>query len=515
MRITKKFGLGCSALLLTGAGVFAALNSDRLVSIVGRDAKIAAVDDLFSVNAGRDQRLFVLKNDVTSGRMSPNSLKLVDQPSCGSIKKTGGSFVYSGSVACSGNQTFSYCLEGNGSCDTARVTLHLVQVTEPIDSITNGPITDLSGQSAQIEINSAALEITNVRLGKTLPSETKHAQTPSSRLASAAMETTPEIRFAKPAPQSGSVSGIFSMSASDASNQFAKVTQNSLRTDTSPLFQRADLAIPSDPRLYMNFATSGHIQRLTRRMISTDTQFNTPSVMPGIDASPFGTPCTNSVSTSAATDGMVHVLLTAACLPNTRVEIHHSKMTFALKTGHSGTLDILVPALEENALFSFVLADGTVMRSAVHVPGIKNLDRVAVQWRDTFDVKLTTSAFGKGPAPDYASWQLSNRGQIPARAPSKGYSVHLGDSTIENPVQIIVYSYANTEKNRSGVIEIGLTVRASKKACGGSRVVHSYRSRRGRLVRASGLRFKLPDCGDATQSIVLKNAVRDLIIASN
>lgn len=165
MRIIERMGLVYTALFLTVSVAVITQNSESLMSWFRGESTVKAVDDIFTVHAGRNQRLFVLRNDVNSNNVAASMINLVQTPTCGTITRTGGSFVYSESITCTGNQIFKYYLNTGRVCESASVVLRLVNARDPVESVISGPVTDLAGFDAQVGINGSDLEITNVHLG--------------------------------------------------------------------------------------------------------------------------------------------------------------------------------------------------------------------------------------------------------------------------------------------------------------------------------------------------------------
>ncbi|NOX40448.1 MAG: hypothetical protein GXP05_08010 [Alphaproteobacteria bacterium] len=536
MRINEKMGLVYTALFLTVSVALITQNSDALMAAFRGESNVKAVDDIFTVRAGREQRLFVLNNDVNAKKLPPQALALVSQPSCGLVKKIGSSFVYKSSPSCVGHQTFTYSLDTGARKVFASVVLRLTGTRDPIDSVASGPETELTNLDAQASINGSNLEITNVYLGKSASTEATLMRKSSAKLAKIAIEQPLRVNRPEPAAKLAKVAGDFTMSSASAfGGQMQEVAEvsadilasaptmtDSTMTDStltgqsnSPL--AADLAavLPHDPaNSVAAVLPQNNAANLTERMVRADAGFKIPSVMPGIDNSPFGTKCLTELSTRPVSGGMVELTLNLPCLPNTRVEIRHAKLTIAVKTGHSGTLTQIIPAFEKSAHFSVQLPDGRVLMSSVNVPDLENIDRIAVQWRGNYSIALHALEFGASQKSSGHVWFGAPSDYKHADKYGRGYSVQLGDSSVQNPIQAQVYSLIQANNTKSGVIELVVAVRATAANCGKSQVLRSFRSKGGLMVGASGLQFKMPDCGDKAQSIVLKNAVRDLIIAA-
>ncbi len=520
MRISEKMGVVYTALFLTVSVAVITQNSDSLMAAFRGESNVKAVDDIFTVRAGRDQRLFVLRNDVNAQGVTASAISLGGQPKCGVITQTGGSFVYSNSAACSGNQTFSYCLNTGRTCLSANVALRLVEARDPIDSVATGPVTDLSGFDEQVDMNAHELEITNVHLGRVAAVETTQVSTSGAKLAKVAIETPITFHRPEPIAKVGKVDGTFDMETPDSfvgeTRSVADISADTVtQTDALEVAETPDFRLPSDPDSLgvANLPTNAN-SGLTARMVRIDMGFKAPKVMPGIDNSPFGTACSTDLQLTAAPGGLIELEVSAPCLPNTRVEVRHGKMTVAFRIGHSGTLSEVIPAFEEKARFAVVLADGTLLKSSVKVPDLKNVDRIAIQWKGAYDIGLHALEFGADPGSGGHVSAAQTASNAPSVIAARGYAIRLGDATVDNPVQVEIYSLIHSGKTASGVVELIVSAAATPEVCGKSQILHSFRSRGGRLVGASGLRFKMPECDSSNQSIVLKNAVRDLIIAS-
>jgi hypothetical protein len=499
VRITERMGLVYTALFLTVAVGLITANSDTLMAKFRGESNVQAVDDIFTVYAGREQRLYVLRNDVASQRMDISAVRLLSQPACGSVSQTGGSFLYTGSTSCSGHQTFSYCLNTGANCKSASVALRVIEAPDPVDSVANGPTVELSGFETQLSYNAQELEITNVRLGKGAALETTPISPSGTKLAKIAIEDASTITRPQAIAKVGKVQGTFAldeMREIDADTLVEVAASNSNTNDALSINANTATLLPVLPAQSPAFK-GGDWSSLTARMVNIDLGFRTPTVMPSIDKSPFGTPCNAELSSKTIANGMVELTLGAACLPNARVEIRHGKLKVTMRADHTGNLRVEIPAFEENARFQIILADGTRLNTTARVPDLANIERVAILWRGDFKADLLALEFGASKA---------NSGD--------GFLTRLGDNGFANANMAEIYSLPVSNDTKSGVIDFEVAARPLGASCDQSRIIQSLRSRGGRLVGASGVEFKLPACGNSPQSIVLKNVVRDLIIAN-
>ncbi|MBZ0128536.1 MAG: hypothetical protein K8F59_05435 [Rhodobacteraceae bacterium] len=507
MRISEKMGLVYTALFLTVSVAVITTNSDSVMAKFRGEVNVKAVDDIFTVQAGRDQRLFVLRNDVNAGKIPVESIRLISQPDCGSVSQAGSSFVYASPVSCTGHQVFRYCLFSGAVCEAASVALRLMDGRDPVATIETGPAVDVPGLAAQVEINQGDLEIANVHLGRTAPGEITVLPVSGAKLARVAVDTS--VAFQRPERPGGGaeVNGTFAIdrtprNAAAAISQVAEVRADAdTASDISPE-PEPGLSLPRDPAAVARAAVFPALGGVVR----ADTGFATPQTQSEIDQSPFGTPCGLDLSARAVPGAMIELTLNAPCHPNARVEISHARLTIAVSSGHAGLLKIEIPAFESKSRIAVQVAGAPVLSTRVSVPDMADFERVAIQWQGDFDLGLHALEFGASEGSAGHVWQGRRGG---------GYTMRLGDPGLDDRAMAEIYTLPHKNAARaSGIVELLVAAAGSAETCGSGQVVRSFHSRSGRLVGASGVQFRLPDCGSGPQSLVLKNAVRDLIIAA-
>lgn len=520
MRISERMGLVYTALFLTVSVAVITHNSDSLMSSFSGSDDVFAVDDVFIVNPGRDQRLFVLTNDQLSDSTRGSDVRLVSMPECGRLVKSGGNFVYTDSLPCAGHQEFRYCVEAGSICKPARVVLELTENRPVVDSIAVGPDTSLQDFNQQVDFNGQDLEITNVHLGKVAGTEDTSRAATGAKLIRVATDAAPDTTLPTRIAAKTDVSGSFDLRQTGAfadtnaqRDDGAKLANNGeIASDATPkpdtnerirlpdLPRDASLPMPPGPDLAVHLAAID----LTHRVPETD---------PAIDRSPFGTPCASTLTATAMPDALVELRLNAPCRPNSRVEIYHGKLLVTYRTSHSGDLVAVLPALSTRALFLVRVPGEVPLKARLDVPEAADVERVAIQWQGGYDLDLHALEFGATPGSMGHVWEGNPRGPGQARQYGGGYMMGLGDTDLDTPIQAEVYSYPRTDGDPLGVVELTISAAPDVDICGKGAVVHSHRSRDGRMTGSTGLQFRLPECGDNAESIVLKNAVEDLIIA--
>ena len=98
-----------------------AQQSDTLMSFFTGEKKGVAVEDTYTVRAGKDQILDVLSNDSLEG-----DIQIVEAPRCGTAVPTASGVNYVNSNSCIGNVNFIYCVNFEDVCVASKVALTVV-----------------------------------------------------------------------------------------------------------------------------------------------------------------------------------------------------------------------------------------------------------------------------------------------------------------------------------------------------------------------------------------------------
>ncbi len=471
MRISEKMGLVYTALFLTVSIALITQNEDRLMAAFRGESAARAVDDIFTVQTGRTQRLDVLANDLYTDEVTPADIRLLKTPACGSVRQVGGAFDYTAPETCTGYQAFSYCIDTGRKCPSANVALRLIKARAPKASVGDQAISSAPQLNGRVGVASGDLEISNIRLGKGTNAESRPALGTAGKLAQVAIEAAPSLR--QPALSTGQM-GATPPSVSVLSTRLPTGTSN---TDRAPLLREAS----AGP---VGSLAAGRDSPLARPPVPVATDIN---------ARGQTVACAATLSARAEPQAMVALTINDSCQPGARVVIQHGRLRFAARLGADGRLVLRVPALERVAHFRITLPKGQTARATVEVPDIGRYDRIAFIWRGRFDIRpANVGTAGNGI----------------------GHPVHLGDPALKNPMQAMVYTAILKDRPNRPLTDLALSVTTDSNSCGKGAVLQSLHANGGRIISASGLRFRLPRCDSGNDTLVLKNVARDLIIAS-
>ena len=175
------------------------------------------------------------------------------------------------------------------------------------------------------------------------------------------------------------------------------------------------------------------------------------------------------------------VTLETPCAADTRVEISHAGMTFAVRMPIGRPLRLTLPALAVSGEVSATLVDGVTAFAAAPVEGLAELRRFAVTASSADALRLQGAA---------------------------GATEVLGSKDLAQPLLAQIYTYPKEAEAGPA-----LAVQSSAALCGQSLIGKTISSRLGR-AEATALRVDLSECGARPVVMHLKNLDQDVKVAS-
>ncbi len=212
---------------------------------------------------------------------------------------------------------------------------------------------------------------------------------------------------------------------------------------------------------------------------------------------------------------MVNLTLSAPCLPNARVTVHHNGMIFTQTTSSSGALDINVPALSETAVFVFAFGNGDGTVAQAKVEDLNDFDRVVLQWKGTTGFQLHALEFGATYGSDGHIWSGKPRDIAAAVTGEGGFMTVNGDLSASEPLVAEVYTFPTELENTKGGVILSVEAEVIKANCGQEIEAQSLERQANSKVKTQDLSLSVPDCDAVGTFLVLNNLLQDLKVASN
>lgn len=225
--------------------------------------------------------------------------------------------------------------------------------------------------------------------------------------------------------------------------------------------------------------------------------------------------CALDLIATSAPAATVDLTLTAACLPNERMTLHHNGMMFTAVTDASGRLDLRVPALSENAVFIASFSNGEGAVAQIDVPTLEFYDRVVVQWRGDSGLGLHALEFG---ASYFAEGHIhaGAMGEVEATVKgATGFLMRFGQDAGPEALQAEIYTFPTGTASKAG--DVGLSVEAEVTAenCGTEVAAQTLQIGTNHAMQTKDLDLFMPECDAVGDFLVLKNLLEDLKVASN
>lgn len=231
---------------------------------------------------------------------------------------------------------------------------------------------------------------------------------------------------------------------------------------------------------------------------------------PEIDAQ-----CDITMNGTEIAGALVKLSLSAPCLPNERVTMHHNGMMFTESTDDEGKLDLAVPALAENAVFiaSFPNSKGAVAN--VNVTTLALYDRAVVQSEFSSGIGLHALEFGADYTGEGHIWSNAP-GEVAAAATGKGgFMTLLGNPAISEGSMAQIYTFPSGLADRSGDVTLSTEIEVTNMNCGHEIEAQALEVNAGSQPKMQTLNLTMPDCDAVGDFLVLKNLLNDLKVAAN
>ncbi|WP_146590510.1 translocase [Puniceibacterium confluentis] len=225
--------------------------------------------------------------------------------------------------------------------------------------------------------------------------------------------------------------------------------------------------------------------------------------------------CPVDLAATATAGAMVTLSLSAPCLGGERVTVHHNGLMFTEVTGKDGSLEVVVPALAQKALFiaSFDNGDGAV--ASADVTSLGFYDRVALQWKGNTGLQLHAREFDAPYGGSGHIWNASTGDFAKTARGESGFLIQLGDAGSPDALLAEVYSFPVGTTESTGSIALSIEAEITADNCGTEVEAQSLELTGGGSMQVHDISLAVPDCDSIGDFLVLKKPLEDLTIASN
>lgn len=232
------------------------------------------------------------------------------------------------------------------------------------------------------------------------------------------------------------------------------------------------------------------------------------------DAVPEAETCDVTANARAIAAAMVNLTLSAPCLANERVTVHHAGLLFNQITDAQGRMDLTIPALAQEAVFIVAFSDGEGAVAQTSVEELVDFDRVAVQWKGDTGFQLHALEFGAEYESEGHVWSGAPRDMTSAVTGEGGFISALGDTNVPDALMAEVYTFPSGISRSAGTVRLSVETEVAKNNCSLEIEAQTLQMSSGNDITSKDLTLSVPDCDASGNFLVLNNLFEDLKVAS-
>ena len=235
---------------------------------------------------------------------------------------------------------------------------------------------------------------------------------------------------------------------------------------------------------------------------------------PAMDEAEMETACEIIANARPVAAAMVNLTLSAPCLPDERVTVHHNGLLFNQTTDASGAFEVTVPALSRDAVFIVAFTNGEGGVAQTTVEEMSDFDRVAVQWKGETGFELHALEFGADYGTEGHVWSGAPRDMTFGVTGQGGYLSRLGDPDVPDGLIAEVYTFPTGTSQNAGDVALSVETEVSTINCGLEIEAKTLQTGSGNDITSRNLTLSVPDCDATGNFLVLNNLFEDLKVAS-
>lgn len=224
--------------------------------------------------------------------------------------------------------------------------------------------------------------------------------------------------------------------------------------------------------------------------------------------------CEATMSATSGDLAMVTLKVVNPCRPNAVIAIHHQGMMFDVITDETGTAEVDVPALAQEAFFVAAFDDGDGAVAMTDVPSLAMYDRAVVQWQGDSQVELHAFEFGATYEEPGHVWSKATSSLERVSNGTGGYLTSLGDASAENALMAEVYTFPSGISLQDGDVKLRIEAEVTQRNCGREIEAQGIQLIPEQEVASVDMVVTMPDCDAVGEYILLKNMYQDLKFAS-
>lgn len=220
--------------------------------------------------------------------------------------------------------------------------------------------------------------------------------------------------------------------------------------------------------------------------------------------------CGLNLSAEPLRGARVQLAIIAPCHKNKVITISHAGLRFTEIVDETGRITIIIPVLSDPATIKVSFADGTSKSISAPAKDLSSLHRTGIAWAGQVDLQLHV---------DQSLYKASKSTRITAQNARSykqsylqggGYLSSLGNSAVENGAFIQIYSIENSSDIFA---DFDVVLQNPSNDCGTQITINTVQYSAASGIELTSKNISLRNCSAESENIVLKNMLRNLIVA--
>jgi hypothetical protein len=246
------------------------------------------------------------------------------------------------------------------------------------------------------------------------------------------------------------------------------------------------------------------------RSVQSASVLVTPQVYGTFIIDPVQIDCSLSLSAKSLRGARIQLGLIAPCHKNKIATIIHAGLRFNEIVDNRGRINIIIPVLSDPANIEVSFADGTSKSITTPVKDLSSIQRTLIAWSGRKAIQLRVDETAYDGSQDKQISAQNARSYKESYINGGGYLTSLGNINIEDGSFIQVYSIDNP----NGVfVDFSIVLNNPYNNCGGWFSLETVQYTADMGSQSASNNISIRNCSTKNESIVLKNMLRNLIVA--
>jgi hypothetical protein len=242
----------------------------------------------------------------------------------------------------------------------------------------------------------------------------------------------------------------------------------------------------------------------------TASALATPQKYGTLEIDPIQIDCSINLTAKPLRGARIKLELVAPCHKNKVATITHVSLRFNEIVDDSGMITIIIPVLSDPANIEVSFADGISKSISTPVKDLSSAQRTVIAWSGNIDLQLHVdeNAFDVSQSKEITT--LSARSYKESYLQGGGYLTTLGNADVENGKFIQIYS---TDNPNEMFVDFTVVINSPNNWCGAKFLIKTVRYTVDLGPQFASKNVSVRNCSAKNESIVLKNMLRNLIVA--